>query len=102
MSEKIDQALVRQVSKLARLELEEAEVEEFTGQLESIIEYVELMNRVDTDDVEPLAHCLPVKNRFREDSVRESFDPDKALSNAPASDGDCFKVPRILDEGKGI
>ncbi|GAG57610.1 unnamed protein product [marine sediment metagenome] len=73
MEKKIDQAQVRKVAKLSRLDLTEAEVEEFTGQLSAILEYVEKMNELDTTNVEPLAHCLPVSNVFREDSVKESL-----------------------------
>ena len=98
MTGKIDRALVRHVAKLARLELDESEVTEFTDQLATIIEYVNKMNRVDTDGVEPLAHSLPVKNRFRPDEVRESLDPEDALAGAPAREGDYFKVPRMLDD----
>lgn len=101
MTEKIDTALVKKVAHLARLQLDESEIEEFTGQIESIIEYVDTMNRVDTDGIEPLAHCLPVHNRFRPDEVTASLDTDRALQNAPARAGDCFRVPKILDETPG-
>lgn len=102
MTQKIDRDLVENVAKLARLELDESEVTEFTGQLATIIDYVDKMNRVDTEGVEPLAHCLPVKNCFRGDEVRESLDAEDALANAPARDGDYFKVPRMLDDVSDI
>ncbi len=98
MAKKIDEAQVRKVAKLARLDLTEAEVEEFAGQLSAIIDYVEKMNGLDTRDVEPLAHCLPISNVFREDVVRESLGTEKTLANAPEHDGEFFKVPKILDE----
>jgi len=101
VAQKIDQKQVRKVAKLSRLDLSEDEVQEFTGQLGAIIEYVEKMNELDTDNVEPLAHCLPVSNVFREDSVRESIGTDKALANAPDRDDSFFKVPKILDDGSG-
>jgi aspartyl-tRNA(Asn)/glutamyl-tRNA(Gln) amidotransferase subunit C len=62
---------------------------------------MEKMNQLDTEKVEPLAHCLPITNCFREDEVRESLDVSQALANAPQSDGEFFKVPKILDEGVG-
>ena len=99
MAKKIDQVQVRKVAKLSRLELSEAEVEEFTGQLSAILEYVGKMNELDTDKVEPLAHCLPVSNVFREDRVKESLGTEKTLANAPQRDGEFFKVPKILDDG---
>ena len=101
MAKKIDQAQVRKVARLSRLDLTEAEVEEFTGQLSAILDYVEKMNELDTDSVEPLAHCLPVSNVFRADSVKESLGTEKTLANAPQRDGEFFKVPKILDDSSG-
>ena len=98
MAEKIDELQVRKVGKLARLDLSDAEVREFTGQLSAILEYVEKLNELDTGDIEPLAHCLPVSNVFREDKARKSLGTEKTLANAPQQDGDFFKVPKILDE----
>ncbi|MHC4424730.1 MAG: Asp-tRNA(Asn)/Glu-tRNA(Gln) amidotransferase subunit GatC [Planctomycetota bacterium] len=101
MAKKLDEAQVRKVARLSRLELSEAEVEEFTGQLSAILDYVEKMNELDTDNVEPLAHCLPISNVFRQDCVRESLGTQKTLANAPQRDGDFFKVPKILDDSSG-
>ena len=101
MAKKIDQAQVRKVAKLSRLDLTEAEVEEFTGQLSAILDYVEKMNELDTENVEPLAHCLPVSNVFREDSIKESLGTENTLANAPQRDGEFFKVPKILDDSSG-
>jgi aspartyl-tRNA(Asn)/glutamyl-tRNA(Gln) amidotransferase subunit C len=97
MSEKIDQAQVRKVAKLSRLDLSEEEIEEFTGQLSAILDYVAKMNELDTTDIEPLAHCLPISNVFREDVVKESLGTEKTLTNAPQRDGEFFKVPKIID-----
>jgi aspartyl-tRNA(Asn)/glutamyl-tRNA(Gln) amidotransferase subunit C len=101
MAKKIDAEQVRRVAKLSRLELTEAEVEEFTGQLSAILEYVEKMNELDTDNVEPLAHCLPVSNVLRADRIKESLGTEETLANAPHQDGEFFKVPKILDESSG-
>ena len=101
MKKKIDQAQVKKVAKLSRLELAEAEVEEFTGQLSAILDYVEKMNKLDTTGVEPLAHCLPIHNVFRQDVVKESLGTDKAIANAPQRDGPFFKVPKIIDDSSG-
>ena len=101
MAKKIDEAQVRKVAKLSRLDLTEAEVEEFTGQLSAILDYVEKMNELDTDGVEPIAHCLPISNVFRQDRVQESLGTEKALANAPQRDGNFFKVPKILDDSSG-
>jgi len=101
MAERIDEEQVRKVARLSRLELTEREVEEFTGQLSAILEYVEKMNELETDSVEPLAHCLPISNVLREDVVRESLGTEKTLANAPQRDEDFFKVPKILDDSSG-
>ena len=101
VAQRIDQQQVRKVAKLSRLELTDREVQEFTGQLGAILEYVEKMNELDTDNVEPLAHCLPVSNVFREDCVKQSLGTEKALANAPDRDGAFFKVPKILDDSSG-
>ena len=101
MADKIDQQQVRKVAKLSRLDLSDAEVEEFTGQLSAILDYVEKMNELDTKNVEPLAHCLPVHNVFREDVVKESLEAEKVLANAPQQDGEFFRVPKILDDNSG-
>ena len=101
MAEKIDAEQVKKVAKLARLQLSEDEIGEFTGQLEAILEYVEKMDELDTADVEPLAHCLPIANVFREDIIMPSLGTDASLANAPQRDGSFFRVPKILDDNSG-
>lgn len=101
MAKKLDESQVRKVAKLSRLELSEVEVGEFASQLSAILDYVEKMNELDTENIEPLAHCLPISNVLRLDHVTESLGAEKALANAPQRDGDFFKVPKILDVGSG-
>ncbi len=98
MAKTIDQEQVRKVAKLSRLELTEAEEKEFADQLSAILAHITKMNELDTEDVQPLAHCLPISNVFRLDCVKPSLGTEKALSNAPQRDGDFFKVPKILEE----
>jgi aspartyl-tRNA(Asn)/glutamyl-tRNA(Gln) amidotransferase subunit C len=98
MERKIDEVQVRKVAKLSRLELTDAEVEEFAGQLSAIIDYVEKMNELNTDDVEPMAHCLAITNCLREDVVKESLSVEQVLLNAPQHDDEFFRVPKILDD----
>jgi len=98
MQKKIDRAQVQKVAKLSRLELTSEEVEEFAGQLSAILDYMGKMAELDTDSVEPLAHCLPITNVMREDQIKESLGTDKTLANAPQRDGEFFKVPKILDD----
>jgi aspartyl-tRNA(Asn)/glutamyl-tRNA(Gln) amidotransferase subunit C len=101
MASKIDISQVRTVAKLARLQLNEAEATQFSHQLSAILDYIEKLNQLDTQDVEPLAHSLPVSNIFRDDIVIPSLGVDSALANAPERDGSFFKVPRILDDNAG-
>jgi len=101
MSNKIDETQVRRVALLGRLELSDGEVSQFSTQLSAIFEYIEKLNELDTDNVEPLAHCLPVHNVFREDVPRPSLSNDDALANAPEREDEYFKVPKILDDNSG-
>jgi len=101
MGKKIDAAQVRKVARLSRLDLTEAEIAEFTPQLIAILDYVGKMNELDTTDIQPLAHCLPISNVFRRDCVKESLGTEKTLANAPQRDEQFFKVPKILDENSG-
>ena len=101
MTVKIDEAQVRRVALLGRLELSDREVSQFSTQLSAIFEYIEKLNELDTECVEPLAHCLPVHNVFREDVPRPSLSNDDALANAPERENEYFKVPKILDDNSG-
>ncbi len=89
---------VSAVAVLARLQLSPEEVDVFTSQLGQILEYVDILNEVDTTDIEPLAHPIPVTNVFRDDIVTPSLPREAALSNAPNTDGKYFFVPQILEE----
>jgi aspartyl-tRNA(Asn)/glutamyl-tRNA(Gln) amidotransferase subunit C len=88
---------VRWVAHLARLELSAAELETMTPQLNAILDYVNLLQQVATDGVEPLAHPLPVQNVFRPDEPAPSLPVDEALANAPDRHGDFYAVPAVLD-----
>ena len=87
---------VRHVAKLARLHLDEPQLQRLEGQLESILEYVAKLREVDVTGVEPLAHALPLTNVLREDVVEPSLPLEKVLQNAPESDGPFFKVPKVI------
>ena len=99
MSDKLTEQEVRQVAKLARLNCSDEEIAMFTKQLGTILEYVGQLEQLDTEGVEPLAHCLPIHNVFREDEVKDSLSNDAALANAPHRDGEFFAVPKVLGEG---
>jgi aspartyl-tRNA(Asn)/glutamyl-tRNA(Gln) amidotransferase subunit C len=99
MQGRIDSAMVRKVAELARLQLTEEEIGEFSIQLSAILEYFQKMSELPTEGEKPLAHCLPVANRFREDVPTGSLKTALALQNAPGSEEGFFKVPPILESG---
>ncbi len=88
---------VEHVARLAHLEFEEKEKLGFTEKLGAVIGYIEQLNEVDVDGVEPTNHALDIKNVFREDLSKPSMDREKILQNAPAKRSGCFEVPRMVD-----
>ncbi|MBB6638463.1 Asp-tRNA(Asn)/Glu-tRNA(Gln) amidotransferase subunit GatC [Cohnella thailandensis] len=88
---------VEHVANLARLELTEAEKEQFTGQLNAILKYAEKLNELNTDGIEPTSHVRPMYNVMREDKVAESLPIEKVLLNAPDEEDGQFKVPAVLE-----
>jgi aspartyl-tRNA(Asn)/glutamyl-tRNA(Gln) amidotransferase subunit C len=87
---------VEYLSKLARIELKEEEKKKFEKELLKILEYIEKLNEVNTENVLPTYHVLPVKNVFRDDIVEEFPFKEKIIENAPDREKDLFKVPRII------
>lgn len=87
---------VEHVALLARLELNEEEKELYTQQLNKILDAARALQEVNTDDVPPTAHVLPIQNVFREDKVGQHIDPEKVLVNAPDREENYFKVPKIV------
>jgi aspartyl-tRNA(Asn)/glutamyl-tRNA(Gln) amidotransferase subunit C len=88
---------VRWVAHLARLELSDAELATMTRQLSAILDYVQQLQAVPTEGVEPLAHPLPIHNVFRDDEPAPSLSVEDALKNAPQRQGDFYSVPAVLD-----
>jgi aspartyl-tRNA(Asn)/glutamyl-tRNA(Gln) amidotransferase subunit C len=88
---------VAKVAQLARLRLKPAELEQFTGQLNSIVHFVEQLQELDTKDVEPLAHGIEVRNVFRDDVRGPSLPREAALRNAPKRNAESFLVPTVLE-----
>lgn len=85
------------VAMLSRLEIAEDERTGYLKNLGAIIGYVDHLSELDTEDVQPMAHVLPLTNVFRDDVVRPSIDRRLALANAPAQEDGYFRVPRILE-----
>lgn len=93
----LSEADVRWVAHLARLDLSADDLELMTRQLRSILDYVNQLQQVNTEGVEPLAHPLPVQNVFREDRLAPSLPVDTALANAPERHDHFYAVPAVLD-----
>ena len=89
--------LVDYISELSRLELESDEKLGITAQLEQIIAYMDVLNKLDTQDVEPMSHVFPVKNVLREDEVEPSQDRAELLAGAPVPDREAFLVPKAVE-----
>ncbi|AYO31050.1 Asp-tRNA(Asn)/Glu-tRNA(Gln) amidotransferase subunit GatC [Biomaibacter acetigenes] len=95
---RITKETVEHVANLARLYLSEEEKAEMTEKLNSILDYMEKLNELDTSQVQPTAHVIPIKNVFREDRIWESLPLKETLKNAPDRDENFFRVPRIIEE----
>lgn len=94
---KITRQDVENVALLSRLEFSDAELDRFTGQMDAILEYAQVLNQVDVEGVEPTAHVLPLKNVMRKDECKPSLPRELALSNAPEQEDGYFKVPKIIE-----
>jgi aspartyl-tRNA(Asn)/glutamyl-tRNA(Gln) amidotransferase subunit C len=94
----VTRADVEHVAMLARLALTDDEIEQLTGELGAILEYAADVSALDTADVPPTAHPLPLVNVLRPDEVRPGLDRDEVLAEAPAAEDGQFRVPRILGE----
>jgi aspartyl-tRNA(Asn)/glutamyl-tRNA(Gln) amidotransferase subunit C len=94
---KITREEVEHVALLARLKFGEDEIQQFTSQLNSILEYMDQLGRLDTTAVDPTFHAVSRTNVFRPDCVQASMDPAVSLRNAPEGDGSFFRVPKIIE-----
>jgi len=89
---------VDHVARLARLQLHEAEKALMREQLAKILSYIDALNALDTEGVEPTTHAVPVVNVMREDETRPCFPADEMLANAPDRVDAFFRVPRIIED----
>ena len=88
---------VEHVARLARLSLSDDELVSVTTQLDRILDYVAKVGRLDTANVEPTSHVVPIETGLRDDRVGTPLAPDEALSGAPDRKGDFFRVPKIIE-----
>lgn len=93
----LDSRTVYRIAKLARIQIDDSEVDRYASELSSILEFVEQMNRVDTDDVAPLSHPQDRVLRLREDKVTESNQREQLLASAPAAENGLYLVPKVIE-----
>ena len=94
---KITKDEVLHVADLARLDLDEASIDKFAGQIGTILDYVDKLNEVDTGGIRPTSHAISLTNAFREDEQKEHLERDQALANAPQQEEGAFVVPKIIE-----
>jgi aspartyl-tRNA(Asn)/glutamyl-tRNA(Gln) amidotransferase subunit C len=93
----IDTATVRKVAKLARIREEEGRLEALATELNGIMNWIDQLNEVDTEGVEPMTSAEAVRLPMREDIVTDGGDPDEILANAPATRNGFFVVPKVVE-----
>ena len=96
---KITMRDVEHVARLSRLALTDQEKERMRRELDGILSYIDKLRALDTADVPPTSHAVPMTNVMREDEPRPSLSQDEMLANAPERSGEFFRVPKIIEEG---
>ena len=93
----IDLKTIKHISKLSRISLEDEKAQKLAGDLNSIFEFIEKLNELKTDDVEPLTSIAETTLKFRNDEVKSENIREKVLKNSPADNEDFFVVPKVVD-----
>lgn len=88
---------VKYVAHLARIELAQKELEVLSLQLQDILTFIDKLQQIETGNIQPTSHILPVQNVLREDSIKQSLPPEEALKNAPAREEGFFVVPKVIE-----
>lgn len=94
---KISEDTIEYVAALTKLKLEEEQKEKTIEDLNRILTYIDTMNELDTDGIEPMSHAFELKNVFREDVVTNEEDTEALLANAPVKKDGCFVVPKTVE-----
>ncbi len=93
----LDPATVRRIAKLARIRVDEAQIGQLQHELSGILNWIELLNEVNVDGVEPLTGAAQMALILRPDVVDDGGDPERVLSNAPDRAGDFYAVPKVIE-----
>ena len=97
MANIISDETIEYVGILAKLELSPEEKEKAKKDMGNMLDYIDMLNELDTEGVEPMSHVFPVHNVFREDVVVNGDEHEKTLANAPAKKDNAFKVPKTVE-----
>ena len=97
MANIISDETIEYVGILAKLELSPEEKEQAKKDMGNMLDYIDMLNELDTEGVEPMSHVFPVHNVFREDVVVKGDEHEKTLANAPAKKDNSFKVPKTVE-----
>lgn len=93
----VDAETVKRVAKLARIAVDDADAERMTGELNAILGFVEQLNEVDVEGVEPMTSVIPLAMKKRADEVTEGERADDIVANAPETDENFFLVPKVVE-----
>ena len=93
----VDAKTVKRIAKLARIRIEESEVETYRNELNTILGFVEQLGEVDVTGVEPMTSVTPMTLRRREDKVTDGGYPEKIVANAPLTEDNFFMVPKVVE-----
>ena len=96
MSNRISNETIEYVGILAKLELSGEEKEKAKADMEKMLDYIDILNELDTEGIEPMSHAFPVNNVFREDVVTNGDNHEKMLANAPKRKEQSYKVPKTF------
>jgi aspartyl-tRNA(Asn)/glutamyl-tRNA(Gln) amidotransferase subunit C len=93
----VDAATVKRIGRLARIRVEEDEVEKYQGEINAILGFVEQLNEVNVEGVEPKTSVTPMQLRRRVDEVTDGGYPDRIVKNAPLTEDNFFMVPKVIE-----
>ena len=93
----VDAATVKRIGRLARIRVEDGEVEKYQGEINAILGFVEQLSEVNVEGVEPMTSVTPMQLRRRDDVVTDGGYPEKVVANAPLSEDNFFMVPKVIE-----
>lgn len=93
----ITENLVSYVAELSRIKLDEGQTEKMQREIGALVEYMDILNTLDTDDIEPISHVFDIKNVLRVDDVKDSYERSELLKNAPVRTEESAVVPKTVE-----